>query len=120
LLLILLDNAIRHTLPGGEITVSADQTPTTIRISVTDTGEGIAADDLPHVFERFYRAGRSRDRATGGTGLGLAIAQSIARLHGGEITAKSKLGIGSTFTVSLPRGSGSTSEDQKLHTRTAA
>jgi signal transduction histidine kinase len=119
LLLILLDNAIRHTPPGGSIVVSVEQSATTIRLSVRDTGEGIAPEDLPHVFDRFYRAGRSRDRATGGTGLGLAIAQSIARLHGGEITVASTLGSGSTFTVTLPRA-GLPSEDLKLAARSAA
>lgn len=119
LLLILLDNAIRHTPPGGAIVVAVEQTATTIRLSVRDTGEGIGPEDLPHVFDRFYRAGRSRDRATGGTGLGLAIAQSIARLHGGEITVTSTLGTGSTFTVTLPRA-GLPSEDLRLTSRNAA
>lgn len=118
LLLILLDNAIRHTPTGGEIVVSADLSPTTVRIAVLDTGEGISEEDLPHVFDRFYRSSRSRDRATGGTGLGLAIAQSIAHLHGGEIVATSTPGSGSTFTVTLPRSlitPGSSSEEVQGH-----
>jgi heavy metal sensor kinase len=102
LLLILIDNAIRHTPPGGEITVSVERVGSEAQIAVSDTGEGIAPEDLPHVFERFYRAGTARDRATGGTGLGLAIAQSIARLHGGEIGVTSSRGAGATFTVTLP------------------
>jgi signal transduction histidine kinase len=102
LLLILIDNAIRHTPPGGEIVVSVERTGSDARVTVRDTGEGIAPEDLPYVFERFYRAGAARDRATGGTGLGLAIAQSIARLHGGEIRVTSARGAGAVFTVSLP------------------
>lgn len=102
LLLILIDNAIRHTPPGGEILVSVERVGSNARLTVQDTGEGIAPEDLPHVFERFYRAGTARDRATGGTGLGLAIAQSIVRLHGGEIGVTSTLGAGTTFTVTLP------------------
>jgi two-component system OmpR family sensor kinase len=105
LLLILIDNAIRHTPAGGEILVSVERVGQTARLTVRDTGEGIAPEDLPHVFERFYRAGTARDRATGGTGLGLAIAQSIARLHGGEITVTSARGAGATFTVTLPLNS---------------
>ncbi len=102
LLLILLDNAIRHTPSGGGIHVGVDTVGQTARISVTDSGEGIAPEHLPHIFERFYRADKARDRATGGTGLGLAIAQAIARAHDGEITVRSELGKGSTFTVTLP------------------
>jgi two-component system OmpR family sensor kinase len=102
LLLILLDNAIRHTPSDGEIRIAVQSTGSEARLSVQDTGEGIAAEHLPHLFERFYRAGLARDRASGGTGLGLAIAQSIARLHGGEITVTSTLGTGTTFTVTLP------------------
>jgi signal transduction histidine kinase len=104
LLLILIDNAIRHTPPGGEILVSVEEVGSEARLMVRDTGEGIAPEDLPHVFERFYRAGLARDRATGGTGLGLAIAQSIARLHGGEIRVASTRGAGAAFTVTLPIG----------------
>jgi heavy metal sensor kinase len=102
LLLILIDNAIRHTPPDGEIVVAVERSGSDARLTVRDTGEGIASEDLPHVFERFYRAGSARDRATGGTGLGLAIAQSIARLHGGEIRVTSSRGAGAVFTVSLP------------------
>jgi heavy metal sensor kinase len=102
LVLILIDNAIRHTPAGGEIDVSIDQVGPNVHLSVRDTGEGIAPEHLPHVFERFYRAGTARDRASGGTGLGLAIAQSIARRHGGGISVASEPGVGTAFTVSLP------------------
>jgi heavy metal sensor kinase len=102
LFLILVDNAIRHTPPGGEIAVSLESVGSRAFLAVRDTGEGIAPEHLPHVFDRFYRAEASRDRASGGTGLGLAIAQSIAHLHGGEISVESAPGAGATFTVSFP------------------
>jgi signal transduction histidine kinase len=106
LVLILIDNAIRHTPAGGEIDVSIDQVGPNVHLTVRDTGEGIAPEHLPHVFERFYRAGAARDRASGGTGLGLSIAQSIARHHGGGISVESETGVGTAFTVSLPIESG--------------
>jgi len=102
LLLILLDNAIRHTPASGEITVNVEAAGTNAKLTVRDTGEGIAPEHLPHIFERFYRADRARDRATGGTGLGLSIAQAIARSHGGDISVQSIPGQGSTFTVTVP------------------
>jgi len=71
-------------------------------VSVRDTWIGIAPEDLPLIFERFYRADRSRARATGGAGLGLAIAKQLVEAHGGQITAESRLGAGSTFTFTLP------------------
>jgi heavy metal sensor kinase len=102
LLLNLLDNAIRYTPPGGRITLGYTRENRNIVISISDTGPGIAPEHLPHVFDRFYRVDRGRSRAQGGSGLGLAIAQSIAELHGGQITVESVVGQGSTFTVSLP------------------
>src|SRR3954451_20915869 len=86
LLLILVENAIRHTPAGGYIRVSLESDGFEARLSVRDTGEGIAPEYLPHVFDRFFRADDARDRSSGGTGLGLAIAQAIARLHGGQIS----------------------------------
>jgi signal transduction histidine kinase len=71
-------------------------------LSVSDTGSGIPAQDLPYVFERFYRAGRSRARAEGGSGLGLAIARSIVDAHGGTIQVRSEIGRGTTFEITLP------------------
>lgn len=101
----LVSNALRHTSPGGEIKVRAWRSAQGVEVSVRDTGEGIPAQDLPRIFERFYRgdASRSRNRGTGRAGLGLAIAQGIVRAHGGEIRVESQIGKGSTFTFFLPR-----------------
>jgi two-component system, OmpR family, sensor histidine kinase BaeS len=99
----LVENALRHTPSGGSVTVRARQNAGGIEIAVIDTGEGIGADDLPRLFERFYRADPSRARRSGGTGLGLAIVQQIARAHGGDVTAASDgPGFGATFTLRLP------------------
>jgi len=74
-----------------------------VEISVSDTGEGIPAEDLPHIFERFYRVDKSRARATGGSGLGLTIAKRLVEAHGGTITVQSELGKGSRFSFTLPK-----------------
>ncbi len=105
LFLNLLDNAIRYTPLGGQITLDCTTSRGTVWISVRDTGPGIAPEHLPRVFDRFYRVDRGRSRAQGGSGLGLAIAQSIAQLHGGRITVASTLGQGTTFTIGLPEAS---------------
>jgi len=102
LLLNMLDNAIRYTPVGGQVTLSSRRTNANIEISVRDTGPGIAPEHLPRVFDRFYRVDRGRSRVQGGSGLGLAIAQSIAHVHGGQITIESVVGHGSTFIVRLP------------------
>jgi signal transduction histidine kinase len=98
----LIGNAIRHTPPGGQVTIDVQRLDGHVRVSVSDTGEGIAPDDLPHVFERFYRGEKSRSRSTGGAGLGLAIAKGIVEAHGGSIEVTSRAGEGSTFTFTLP------------------
>jgi signal transduction histidine kinase len=98
----LIGNALRHTPAGGAIDVRARRTNAGTEVSVRDTGEGIRAEDLPHVFERFYRGEKSRNRGTGGAGLGLAIAQGIVRAHGGEIRVESEPGKGTQFTFNLP------------------
>ena len=97
----LLSNALRHTAKG-EVNVRVYTEGNFLWIAVSDTGIGIAEADLPHVFERFWRADRSRDRASGGSGIGLAISRRLVTLQGGTIAAKSKLGEGSTFRFSLP------------------
>ncbi len=97
----LLSNALRHTPAGGDVTVRVWADARGARVSVRDTGVGIAPEDLPHLFERFYRADPSRTRADGGTGLGLAIAKQLVEAHGGTIVVESELGVGTTFTINL-------------------
>jgi len=98
----LIANAVTHTPQGGTVTVSTKQAGDNIEISVTDTGEGIPAEDLPNIFERFYRVDRSRSRRTGGSGLGLTIAKRLVEAHGGKINAVSEPGKGSSFTFTIP------------------
>ena len=94
----LVGNAIQHTPAGGSVTIEARTTGVEVRVEVCDTGEGIPAADLPHVFERFYRGEKSRSRATGGAGLGLAIAKGIVEAHHGRIWAENVAGRGACFT----------------------
>jgi len=98
----LLENAVAHTGPEGTITVAAWQQDNEINISVADTGEGIQAEDLPNIFERFYRVDKSRTRATGGSGLGLTIAKRLVEAHGGRIDVENQPGQGTRFTFTLP------------------
>jgi signal transduction histidine kinase len=98
----ILENAVAHTHRGGTIKVAASHKGKWVEVSVSDTGEGIPAEDLPHVFERFYRVDKSRARATGGSGLGLTIAKRLIEAHGGTIVVQSKLGEGSRFSFTLP------------------
>jgi two-component system sensor histidine kinase BaeS len=99
----LVTNAIRYTPQGGQITLRAHRHENGwVALEVADTGPGIASDDLPHVFERFYRADESRTGSDGGSGLGLAIAKAIVEAHKGKIEADSKPEVGTVFTVHLP------------------
>lgn len=100
----LLVNALRYTPSGGEITIRLEQRGRQVCLQVIDTGEGIPTEHLAHIFERFYRADRSRDRASGGTGLGLAIGKAIIEAHGGKITVNSNTTkpSGTSFTILLP------------------
>jgi signal transduction histidine kinase len=98
----LLDNAVRLTPSGGRVTVTASRHNGSVDVVVADTGPGISAEDLPRVFERFFRVDASRSRDDGGTGIGLAIARSVVEAHGGRIWAESEPGRGSTFTFELP------------------
>jgi two-component system, OmpR family, sensor kinase len=104
LFLNLVTNAIKYTPRGGRVDIGLGRHPDNVTFAVRDTGAGIAAADLPHVFERFWRADRARSRTAerGGFGLGLAISQWIAQAHGGTLTVQSRLGKGSLFTLTLP------------------
>ncbi len=102
-LVALLDNALKYTSSEGSISLSLTVEDAYAFIRVSDTGIGISPEDLPHIFERFYRADRARSRERGGSGLGLAIAQSIAKEHDGSIVVESTPGKGSTFTIKLPQ-----------------
>ena len=99
---ILISNALRYTPPQGSISVATKTDRASVTIEVADTGGGIAPEDLPHVFDRFYRADKSRARESGGSGLGLAIAKSLVEAHGGSITVHSEAGRGTQFDVRLP------------------
>ena len=99
----LVVNALRHTPAGGEIVLTASQQGHLVRITVADTGEGIAAEDLPFLFDRFWRGDRARTHNEGvGSGLGLAIARQLVQAHGGQIAVQSEVGRGTTFTIDLP------------------
>lgn len=99
----LLSNALQHTPDGGSITLRAEPDGGRVRVILSDTGHGIVPEDLPHIFDRFYRGDKSRSRATGGAGLGLAIAKGIIEAHGGQIDVQSEPGQGTTFSFTLPR-----------------
>lgn len=99
----LVSNAIRHTPPGGKVTISAERQAHDLSIRIQDTGEGIRPEDLPFVFERFYRGEKSRSRVTGGAGLGMAIAKGLVELHGGTIGVNSRVGEGTEVWLRLPQ-----------------
>ena len=102
LLLNLVENAVKYTPPGGEVSLSLSKKAGWAFFEVSDTGIGIPPENLPHVFDRFYRVDKARTRAQGGSGLGLSIAKWIAQAHGGAIRVTSQVGEGTTFSVTLP------------------
>ncbi|HKJ26390.1 MAG TPA: ATP-binding protein [Anaerolineales bacterium] len=97
----LIGNALRYTPPGGKVKIEVNRKDEQIEVHISDTGEGIQPDDLPYIFDRFYRGEKSRSRKTGGAGLGLAISRGIIQAHGGEIWVESTLGKGTTFIFTL-------------------
>ena len=101
----LLDNAVRHTPEGGEVSVSVEAVGELVRVSVEDTGEGVPEEEVGQIFDRFYRVDPSRTRATGGTGLGLTIARQLVEAHGGSIRAERRQEGGSRFVFEIPVGS---------------
>ncbi|MFA5009782.1 MAG: ATP-binding protein [Patescibacteria group bacterium] len=103
LLVILLDNAVKYSGPNTKIDLTTQRSSANVSLAITDQGQGIKTSDLPHIFDRFYRADTSRSKAkTNGYGLGLSIAKKIVDAHGGKIEVKSEIGKGSTFVVKLP------------------
>ena len=98
----LVSNALRYTAEGGEIILGADKKDTVVKITVQDSGAGIPAEDLPYVFDRFWKGDKTRSRTSGGSGLGLAIARQLVSAHGGTIAIESEEGVGTRFTVELP------------------
>ena len=99
----LMENAIQYSEEGGDIEIELIPDKASVAVHVKDTGPGISEDDLPHIFDRFYRAEKSRSRSSGGTGLGLAIAKKIMELHGKKIDAQNRINRGSVFTIELDR-----------------
>jgi signal transduction histidine kinase len=99
----LLDNAIKYSEPGARVDVSLEEGESHLVARVRDTGLGIPEEEMPQLFERFYRVNKDRSRATGGSGLGLSITREIVELHGGEVSVESEVGVGSTFEVRIPK-----------------
>ena len=98
----LIDNAIKYTPTKGKVRISLKREDSTALFVIADTGIGIDADEIPKIFDRFYRVDKSRSRKLGGSGLGLSISKWIVELHGGSISVESEIDKGSTFTVALP------------------
>jgi two-component system phosphate regulon sensor histidine kinase PhoR len=118
----LVDNALKYTPDGGEITVGARELTGLgmIEVFVQDTGIGIPADELPRLFERFYRVDKARSRELGGTGLGLSIVKHLVRAQGGDVRVESALGKGSKFIFTLPVEDLGMSEDSDIRTQLTA
>jgi two-component system phosphate regulon sensor histidine kinase PhoR len=98
----LVDNAVKYTREGGEISLATSTSDGMVSVEIADNGIGIPQEDLPRIFERFYRVDRSRSREMGGTGLGLSIVKHVVQSHGGTIAVQSELGEGSRFVINLP------------------
>jgi len=114
----LLSNALRHTPPQGQVVVDISRGTGEVELTVADTGEGIAAEHLPYLFDRFYRADPARSRATGGSGIGLTIARALAHAHGGDLRAASDgLGHGAIFTLALPAAEPRLVDDHRTRPR---
>jgi two-component system, OmpR family, sensor histidine kinase VicK len=119
--LVLVDNAAKYGPPGGEITLSSETQSGYLRIVVADKGTGIPEEELPRVFERFYRMDKARSRKLGGSGLGLPIAKTILETHGGYIEAESRVGEGTRMSVYIPLVPGSDGErPEQAPSRTTA
>jgi two-component system phosphate regulon sensor histidine kinase PhoR len=101
-LLNLLSNAIKYNRPNGSVIISGTFDPSDIAVTIQDTGVGIPDESIPHLFEKFYRV-REHEGKTGGTGLGLSISKQIIQGHNGRIEVKSKMGVGTSFTIYIPR-----------------
>ena len=102
----LISNALAYTPGGGHIAVEYRMREGHVEIKVRDDGPGIPAEDISHLFERFYRVDKSRSKKTGGMGIGLAITKAIVKMHGGEISAENQNGQGAVFTINLPYQAG--------------
>ncbi|MGV7067136.1 sensor histidine kinase, partial [Bacillus velezensis] len=98
----LIDNALRHTESGGSVHIAAQTVKDGLKIDIKDSGSGIPEEDLPFIFERFYKADKARTRGRAGTGLGLAIVKNIVEAHGGSIAVHSSIDKGTTFTFYIP------------------
>ena len=113
MLVNLINNAIQYTAPGGRVELSLERKADQAQITVNDTGQGIAPEDIPFIFDRFYRTDKARSRAAGGTGLGLSIVKWVVDAHDGEIDVESEPGKGTTFRVRLPLANASTAERKR-------
>jgi two-component system, OmpR family, phosphate regulon sensor histidine kinase PhoR len=98
----LLDNAVKFSRPNGEVLIAVESVDGKARITITDAGVGIPSEDLPRIFERFYRVDKARSRDVGGTGLGLLIVKHVVEQMGGSVAVESRLGDGSRFTIVVP------------------
>jgi two-component system, OmpR family, phosphate regulon sensor histidine kinase PhoR len=98
----LLDNAVKFSRPNGEVLIAVESVDGKARITITDSGVGIPSEDLPRIFERFYRVDKARSREVGGTGLGLLIVKHVVEQMGGSVAVESRLGDGSRFTIVVP------------------